>query len=214
MDDDIDQMNDVGEFHSDIKDLLDDKESGSWKYISYSQALSNIVFLEIVAQDLQWAIFSIMFVIGFLTYHTKSFFLGGFGMLLILSTFPISLVLYRYITQVTFYSSLHNLAVFIVLGIAADDIYVVVDAWNQSETLPELYGKDENETRIKRMSYTYRRSWKTIIVTSSTTSIAFFANLSSSLMPIQAFGIYAGILIMVNYLVFVFYFPALLMFWD
>lgn len=135
-------------------------------------------------------------------------------MLLILASFPISLVIYTYITQVTFYSSLHNLAVFIVLGIAADDIFVVVDAWTQSETLPELYGKDETETRIKRMSYTYRRAWKAIIVTSSTTSIAFFANLSSEIMPIQAFGVYAGILILVNYVIFVFYYPALLMFWD
>lgn len=70
------------------------------------------------------------------------------------------------------------------------------------------------ETRVKRMSYTLRRSAFAIAVTSSTTSVAFLANLNSRLMPIQAFGAFAGIIVLVNYGIFVFYFPAILMFWD
>jgi len=81
-------------------------------------------------EDLAFAIFAILFVVSFICFHTKSFFIGGLGILVILSSFPISLVLYRYIFQVTFYNTLHNLAIFIVLGIAADDIFVLIDAWN------------------------------------------------------------------------------------
>lgn len=109
---------------------------------------------------------------------------------------------------------MHNLAVFIVLGIAADDIFVVFDAWTQSENIEELYGTTNDETRIKRMSYTFRRAWPAILVTSSTTSIAFLANLSSEIMPIQSFGVYAAVLVPVNYILFVFYFPAVLIIWD
>ena len=32
----------------------------------------------------------------------------------------------------TYYSTLHSLAIFILLGIAADDIFVFVDGWRQS----------------------------------------------------------------------------------
>jgi hypothetical protein len=54
------------------------------------------------------------------------------GMLMIMSSFPITNVIYRYIGQVTYFSNLHNLVTFIVLGIAADDIFVIIDAWKQS----------------------------------------------------------------------------------
>ena len=64
------------------------------------------------------------------------------------------------------------------------------------------------------MSYTFRRSAFSILVTASTTSVAFLANVNSKLMPIQSFGIFAAIIIPVNYLIFVLYFPAVLMFWE
>ena len=64
------------------------------------------------------------------------------------------------------------------------------------------------------MSYTLRRSAFAIAVTSSTTGVAFLANVNSGIMPIKAFGAFAAIIVFVNYIIFVFYFPAILMFWD
>jgi predicted RND superfamily exporter protein len=64
------------------------------------------------------------------------------------------------------------------------------------------------------MSYTLRRASFACLVTSITTSVAFMANINSQLMPIKSFGAYAGIIIPVNYFLIIFYFPAILMFWD
>lgn len=50
------------------------------------------------------------------------------------------------------------------------------------------------------MSYSFKRSAVAIAVTSSTTCAAFLANAFSDIMPIRAFGIYAGIIIPMNYL--------------
>jgi predicted RND superfamily exporter protein len=86
------------------------------------------------------------------------------------------------------------MVIFIVLGIAADDIFVIVDAWRQSEFIHEFEGNYR-----KRMSFSFKRSAVAIAVTSSTTCVAFLANSFSSIMPIQAFGIYAGIIVPVNY---------------
>lgn len=100
-------------------------------------------------------------------------------MLLVIMSFPVSATIFGFIGRVSHYSTLHNMVIFIVLGIAADDIFVVVDAWNQSAYYKELRGATLEETRIKRMSYTFRRSAFSILVTASTTSVAFMANINS-----------------------------------
>ena len=51
-------------------------------------------------------------------------------------------------------------------------------------------------------------------VTSSTTSVAFYANFFSPLMPIKAFGIFAGTIIPVNYCLVVMIFPPATIFYE
>ena len=58
------------------------------------------------------------------------------------------------------------------------------------------------------MSFTWRRSAKTAFVTTITTAAAFFANYFSALMPTSSFGIFAVILIPINYLLVIFILPA------
>lgn len=51
-------------------------------------------------------------------------------------------------------------------------------------------------------------------VTSSTTSVAFFANLFSPLMPIKSFGIFAGVIIPVNYVLVVTFLPTFITIYE
>ena len=127
-------------------------------------------------------------------------------MVIIVSSFPITALISEGVLGVTWYGDLHNIIIFIVMGIAADDIFVFYDAWRQSETIKEFDG-DIN----KRMSYTFRRSLRAMAVTSSTTSAAFFANLFSPLMTIKSFGVFAGIIVPVNYVLVVVFFPPFIM---
>jgi len=60
----------------------------------------------------------------------------------------------------------------------------------------------------RRMAYAFRRAARAIALTSSTTSAAFMANIFSPLMPIVQFGVYAGIIIVVNYILIVMLFPS------
>jgi len=96
-----------------------------------------------------------------------------------------------------------------VLGIAADDIFVFVDAWKQSFTYTDHLKND-----IERLSYTWRRAARAMAVTSSTTAVAFLANAFSELMPISSFGIYAAAIVPINYFLVIFFFPAVLMWWE
>jgi hypothetical protein len=64
------------------------------------------------------------------------------------------------------------------------------------------------------MAYAWRRAVRAIAVTSSTTSVAFMANIFSPLMPIKAFGIFAGCIIPMNYLLMIFIFPPAVIFYE
>ena len=99
-------------------------------------------------------------------------------------------------------TTLNQLAIFIVLGIAADDIFVFCDAYRQSEFI-SLIAKDEN----RRVAYAFKRAFSAILVTSSTTAVAFLANASSEIRPIRAFGIFAAILIPVNFFIVILVIP-------
>jgi predicted RND superfamily exporter protein len=68
--------------------------------------------------------------------------------------------------------------IYIVLGIAADDIFVFYDAFQQSAEMD----KKVMDTLEKRLTYSFRRAARAMAITSSTTAVAFFAN---ALTPIQ-----------------------------
>ena len=111
--------------------------------------------------------------------HLESVFLASYCILLILFSFPVTQVIYSGALGISYFSTLHIMVIFIVLGIAADDIFVIVDAWKQSEFIQEFEGNYR-----KRMSYSFKRSAIAIAVTSCTTCVAFLANSFSSIMPI------------------------------
>ena len=133
----------------------------------------------------------------------KSLFLATCGMIQIILGFPISYFFYRFVFQITYFDPLSFVVVFNVLGIAADDCFVFMDAWSQSKHEITLHKK-----LIERMTYTYRRAAYSMFVTTFTTAISFFATAFSSLTPIAAFGYWAGIVITINYLLMLTFFPA------
>ena len=59
------------------------------------------------------------------------------------------------------------------------------------------------------MAYAFKRSFRAITVTSSTTAVAFAANAFSSIKPIQAFGIFAAIIIPVNFFILILMMPSI-----
>ena len=64
------------------------------------------------------------------------------------------------------------------------------------------------------MAYMFRRASSSLLATSSTTAFAFMSNGFSSLMPVSAFGWFAFIVVPVNYILIITYFPAFLIIYD
>ena len=86
-------------------------------------------FNSVVQEDTRWAICSVIFVFIYFTVHLKSLFLASMGILTILLSFGLTAIVNEGIVRNTYFSNLHTLCIFIVLGIAADDIFVFVDGW-------------------------------------------------------------------------------------
>jgi hypothetical protein len=141
--------------------------------------------------------------------HSKSFFLGGFGMLQVLCSLPIALFLYRTVAGITFITQMHILSIYLVLGIGADDLFVFYDAWIQSEFEPA-----HNANMVERMDYTYKRAAGAMLTTSFTTCVAFIATAVSPLMPLSAFGIFASCAVFLNYVLVMLVFPCLVFIWE
>lgn len=84
-----------------------------------------------------WLGGSIGFVGMYMRVHTGSWFLALMGMLQILLSLPVSYFIYGVLGGVRFFSGLHVLVLFVILGVGADDIFVLVDAWKQSTEVIE-----------------------------------------------------------------------------
>jgi hypothetical protein len=59
----------------------------------------------------------------------QSALLAGAGLSIILLSFPATSIITGGILQIDYFGFLHLIGVFLVIGIAADDIFVFMDAW-------------------------------------------------------------------------------------
>ena len=196
----------VTEFQKNMRDwgLSSDAKWEDIEVKVFGGLIIGVYFEELLFNDMSFAIGSLLFVFAFIWYHLASFFMAGMTMLMILFSFPITYTLYGGVFQIPFNDTLISLSIFIVLGIAADDVFVFCDAWRQSKDHASI----ANDEKL-RMAYTFKRAFKAILVTSSTTCVAFLANGLSEVVPIRAFGIFAAIIIPVNFVLVIMIMPAI-----
>jgi len=50
-------------------------------------------------------------------------------MLMIILSFPLTVFIYYYVFLIPWFTAMHTIVLFIVLGISADNIFVFFDAW-------------------------------------------------------------------------------------
>lgn len=185
----------------------DAKTIGSLEVAWMSRALMNIEFEALIAADMSFAIFAIVFVLFYIWFHTGSFVIASFAMFIIVFSLPLAALFMR-ICQVVYFDTLQVLAIFLCLGIGADDIFVFMDAFVSAR-------KMENKSLQWMLWFTVIHTRQAVFNTSFTTTIAFLACGVSPLMPIQVFGYYAASAICIVYaLVLTFIPPALVVYLE
>eukprot|EP00892_Ulva_mutabilis_P012184 jgi/Ulvmu1/9338/UM050_0088.1 len=117
----------------------------------------------------------------------------------ILCTLPLALAVYAVVLGVRWIGVLHFLGIFVILGIGADDVFVVLEHWVHSaeHARPSLSGQPP--TTVDRMAWTIEHSVVSVSATSATTVAAFAASMASSITPVRLFGLFMVILVTVNF---------------
>ncbi|CAB9521609.1 dispatched homolog 1 [Seminavis robusta] len=185
IDNHLDNMNDQAS---------DDKHPTVNSYY-FMVALIVDVILEIVQQDAMKAIASLVFVFLWLFINTGSWFLAGVGIFEIFFSIPVAWFIFNVVFQINYFATLNALSIFIVAAIGADDIFIFMDAYKQSK-----YRNPGNLVDMEtRMTWVYRRTGTAMAITSATTCSAFLCTLITPLTSIQSFGIFAAVVIFIDY---------------
>ena len=116
------------------------------------------------------------------------------GLFEIFFSIPIAWFIFTVIFQIKYFATLNALALFVVAAIGADDIFIFMDAYKQSQ-----YHLDVLTDLETRMSWVYRRTGTAMAITSATTCAAFLCTLITPLTSIQSFGIFAAVVIFIDY---------------
>eukprot|EP00746_Dinoflagellata_sp_MGD_P041083 gnl/MRDRNA2_/MRDRNA2_19925_c0_seq1.p1 gnl/MRDRNA2_/MRDRNA2_19925_c0~~gnl/MRDRNA2_/MRDRNA2_19925_c0_seq1.p1 ORF type:complete len:848 (-),score=172.37 gnl/MRDRNA2_/MRDRNA2_19925_c0_seq1:149-2638(-) len=216
----FEQESEIGTFTLKLSDILDtnleflEDQGLQTFYLGGPEVLQKQVN-ERTAADSLFALFSLIFVWAYALFHLRSVFLACVGMLMVVFAFPVAVFINREIFQLAYFDLLNVLLIYLLLGIGADDLFITMDAWKQSNLMTdeELGLEDPDNTKkterlSRRMSYTIARAGHAMLATSLTTGGAFLANASSGIAPTAQFGIFACTMIMVLYGLAVVCFPA------
>ncbi|XP_061481106.1 protein dispatched homolog 1 isoform X3 [Rhineura floridana] len=160
------------------------------------------LFQDYLLMDTVYPAIAIVIVLLVMCIYTKSMFITLMTMFAIISSLIVSYFLYRVVFNFEFFPFMNLTALIILVGIGADDAFVLCDVWNYTK-----FDKSHGATS-ETVSITLQHAALSMFVTSFTTAAAFYANYVSNITAIRCFGIYAGTAILVNYVLMVTWLPA------
>ncbi|KAK3093880.1 hypothetical protein FSP39_021384 [Pinctada imbricata] len=157
--------------------------------------------------DLWWGAGSFTFIFLIMWLQTASLWITFMGLYSIITSFLLTNFIYRYCFGYIYFGFFHIAAMFIIIGIGADDVFVFYDTWR-------LTGNKNFPSKAHRLSEFYKIAAKTTFITSLTTTLAFLATSFSPLLAVKTFGLFSAILVAVNYMFDLLYFPTAVMLYS
>jgi len=112
-----------------LKKRFSDYQTENLRIIPISRVFVTTEFSRQVNRDTIYVVGSIIFVFCYITLHVKSVALSIPAIVMVVLSFPLTVFIYYYVVRIPMFNAMHTLTLFIVLGIAADNIFVFFDAW-------------------------------------------------------------------------------------
>jgi predicted RND superfamily exporter protein len=148
-------------------------------------------------QDLSLTFASFIFVFMYMWFNTESFFIASVGMLQVLSSFLPAAIMWAAIDSRGM-QFMQFLAIFMILGIGADDVFVLYDAWTQAKQELEADGSKPEVHQIFIMAY--RRAFSAMFTTTATTAWAFLFGILNPIPSISSFCVFAAMVVIFDFL--------------
>lgn len=149
---------------------------------------------DILNSDLIYSTLASFVILLLMWVHTRSVFLAVIGFIQVALSFPLAYFVYKIILGFEFFPFLNFLAIFVVMGIGADDVFVLFDKFEQHLHAAPVGTSIEEIAcaAIPEASYS-------MLLTSVTTAGAFFATSIAPISPIRLFAIFMGLMILFDY---------------
>lgn len=191
-----------------LYDQVDNYDRGSGTVSgAYDTQNGNFVgiFLDIVLiSDMMLALSSSIVVATAIILHTRSPFLTIMGLMQIIFSFPLSYFFYTMILGFNYFPFLNFIGIFVVFALGAGDVFIAVDKWKNAKFLYP----DADTEYIAAVAFPDAAT--SMLLTTTTTAVAFFATAICPVAPIKMFAIFCGLLIVFDYIMnMLLVFPAL-----
>merc|ERR1719421_598418 len=184
--------------HAQLQDSYDEHDRSLWSSVQPTGFIPPLLLqmlVDLLVKDGLMALAPLVLVFLTVWFQTRSMFIALVTIVECIFSFTGSIFVMVTI-GIKWMAFEQFLAVYIVLAIGADDVFVFMDAYKQSFYM----GPKVNESLTKRMSWVYRRAGLAMLITSLTTASAFVATALSSPIPtLQNFGIFAAAVIIFDY---------------
>jgi len=173
-------------------------------YDTTLETFNTMLVDELMIQDMLLAVASLAVTFIAMMIHTRSPWLTLFGVLQIIFAIPMAYFIYVFIAGLSFFPFLNFIGVFVSAALGADDLFVAVDKFKNARIQnPDATTEDVAEIALPDAA-------GAMALTTSTTTVAFFATCICPVPPILCFAVYCGLMIMFNYILnILFVFPAL-----
>ncbi|XP_037946849.1 protein dispatched [Teleopsis dalmanni] len=187
--------------------------------VAMDSGLENEIFNERLLTDTWLVALGAVFVTTCIWLYTTSIFVTVMICLAVLFSLGLAYFMYTIVLEMPFFPYMNLLAVVVIIGIGADNAFIYIKIWQC--VLAERFTKstitahslstvevEYTETLQNLIALTLRHSAPSMLVTSLTTSGAFFAAYTSSITAIKCFGVFAGTVVVANYILMVTWLPA------
>eukprot|EP00929_Paragymnodinium_shiwhaense_P120570 TRINITY_DN9252_c0_g1_i1.p1 TRINITY_DN9252_c0_g1~~TRINITY_DN9252_c0_g1_i1.p1 ORF type:complete len:1293 (-),score=312.13 TRINITY_DN9252_c0_g1_i1:899-4777(-) len=182
---------------------------GKLRIMLFAQPLVRTQFMSLLVQDMLLSIIALYVVWHYMWFQLESAFLATCGIFEIVFSIPVAFSFWTVILQqqITF---LQTLTLYMILGIGADDVFVLYDAWQQSKTA----GPGISDHWTSRFAWAYRRAFWAMCVTTSTTCGSFLIGAFSPLPSVQQFCIFAAVVVLVDFLFCITFFASAIVVYE
>ena len=155
--------------------------------------------------DAKYSAGSFMFVFLFTLLHLESFFLAYVAMTSIILSFPMAYMIFYVVAEIKSMMLLNFVSLFLIMGIGADDVFVMFDTYKQSFAV-----LGEKSTLRQRMLWAYKEAGGAMLITTVTTVGSFYSNCLSTVRVVKEFGLFMGTVVAFNFINCMMLFPAAL----
>nr|KAG5704741.1 hypothetical protein BaRGS_005197 [Batillaria attramentaria] len=137
--------------------------------------------------DVRMAVYACIAIALFMFILTSfSIYLTFMGILCIVLSFPLAFFFYRVVFNILALGILNGAAAFVIIGIGVDDVFVFINIFRQTTHMKSVNG---------RLAYTIKTAGVATFFTSFTTSVAFAANIASSIPAVYEFGLFMSLIV-------------------